>query len=138
MKIPIAVRCLITLVFIVIVIALSLEPGVTQSGDSYFSWLVSSTPTFAQKVLHVIAYGMIAILWLWTLESMQPRNRRTIVAVALAITLGISVEILQTVVPGRFGTLFDVFLNAIGASGGVMVVRIALEPWPGEPDDNRG
>ena len=138
MTIPIAVRCLITLVFIVIVIALSLEPGVTQSGDSYFFWLVSNTPTSAQKVLHVIAYGMIAILWHWTLESVRSGKRRAIIAAALAITLGISVEILQTVVPGRFGTLFDVLLNAIGAIGGVMVVRIALEPWPGEPDDYRG
>ena len=127
-RIPFYVRWPVTLLFIVVVTELSLEPDATQTGDSYFSWLVVNTAPPVQKMLHVIIYGCLALLWLWTLENVSSQRLRTAAAFALPFGLGIALEWAQVSVPGRFGTLFDVLLNGIGAGGALWLAR--RYDWP--------
>ena len=68
-----AYRLAITLVFVGVVVALSIAPGIARPGDSMFSWLVVNTATPIQKAMHVAVYALLAVLWMWTLESVESR-----------------------------------------------------------------
>ena len=91
-----------------------------------FAWLVVSTPTLVQKIMHIAAYAALAFLWVWTLEHIEQQPVRLAMAFALTLALGIALEWFQTMVPGRFGTLFDVLLNSIGAIGGLIAAALLL------------
>jgi VanZ family protein len=104
---------------------LSLTPGNGDSGGG-FVWLVSTTPALLQKIMHVCLYGTLAAAWLWTLEVVRPAAVRLLLAFFVALAFGVAMEWLQASVPGRFGSLFDVLLNAFGALLGLLVAFGAL------------
>ena len=104
----------------------SLIPGHPKAGDSAFIWLVANTPTLMQKVLHVCLYGVLALLLLWTFEGIQSRAYRFLISFILAVTFGAVMERCQTKVPGRFGTVYDVALNAAGAALGLLAAAFLL------------
>jgi len=89
-------------------------------------WLVSATPTPLQKLLHVLAYAVLALLWMWTLDDIESPPIRITVVLSIAVATGAVLEWYQTSVPGRFGTVADVILNAIGAIFGVLGAAIFL------------
>jgi VanZ family protein len=125
-SLPPVYRWLITLVVIVIVVALSITPGKSQADDSMFIWLLAHTPTLVQKIMHITCYAVVAALWVWTLEAIESNVLRLSLALALTIGLGIFLEWYQTMVPGRFGTIVDVILNAIGAMVGLLMAIFLL------------
>lgn len=100
---------------------LSLIPGHPKPGDFAFIWLIAKTPTLMQKVLHVCLYGVLALLLLWTFEGIESRAYRFLMSFVIAVAFGAVMEWCQTKVPGRFGTLSDVALNAAGAALGLLV-----------------
>jgi len=126
MYITVSVRWLITTAFAILVVIVSVTPGRDQAEDSIFVWLVVNTPTLMQKLMHIVVYASLAFLLAWSLESIGPRPLRLAIALLLAIGLGAGLEWYQTSVPGRFGTLLDVLLNAGGALLGLLVVVIVL------------
>ena len=69
-----------------------------------------------QNLLHIPLFGGLAWCWHWGLRSWVKQERWRFGA-ALAVTLIYAVldEIHQLGVPGRFGSLTDVALNAVGA-----------------------
>ena len=119
-------RWFITLSFAILLIVLSVTPGDGQKDDSVFVWLVASTPTLLQKIMHVAAYAALAFLWVWTLENIKQEPARLATAFALTLGLGIALEWFQTMVPGRFGTLFDIVLNSFGAIAGLIAAVLLL------------
>ena len=121
-----AYRLAITLVFVGVVIALSIAPGIERPGDSMFSWLVVNTATPIQKAMHVAVYALLAVLWMWTLDSVESRAIRVAVTLAVCVGLGAVLEWHQTQVPGRFGTVADVVLNVIGAILGLIAAFFLL------------
>jgi len=126
LAIPPSYRWLITLAFVAIVIVLSVTPGKSQSDDSIFVWLIAHTPTAVQKLMHLVCYAVIAALWVWTLETLESRLLRLCLALMLTISLGGILEWYQTKVPGRFGTIVDVILNASGAVLGLIAAFVLL------------
>ncbi len=124
--IPIPIRWIIMLTLVVAVIALSVVPGQPQSGDSKFVWLVAATPTFVQKLMHFLIYAAMAWLWAWTLEGIAPNWLKLAIALVLTVGMGAALEWYQTRVPGRFGTLLDVLLNAVGAIAGLAAAVLLL------------
>jgi VanZ family protein len=104
----------------------SLIPGHPRPGDHAFSWLVAETPVLIQKVLHVCLYGVLALLLVWTLESIQPRTYRLLIALIIAVAFGAVMEWCQIKVPGRYGTVYDAALNAAGAALGLLVAIFIL------------
>jgi VanZ family protein len=104
----------------------SLIPGHHKPGDSVFIWLVANTPTLMQKVLHVCLYGVLALLLVWTLDGIQSRTYRLLIALIIAVAFGGVMEWCQTKVPGRFGTVYDVALNAAGAALGLLAAVFIL------------
>jgi VanZ family protein len=126
MVISVPIRWFITLSFAVLLIVLSVTPGDSQKNDSIFVWLIASTPTLLQKIMHVAAYAALAFLWVWTLEHIKQEPMRLAMAFALTLGLGIALEWFQTLVPGRFGTLFDIILNSFGAIAGLIAAILLL------------
>ena len=104
----------------------SLVPGHPRPGDSAFIWLVANTPTLLQKTLHVCLYGVLALLLAWTLDDIQSRTYRFLIALIIAVTFGAVMEWCQTRVPGRYGSVYDVALNAAGAILGLLVAMSLL------------
>lgn len=126
MTIPLAVRLGITLSVLLFIVAGSVVPGHARPGDSVFVWLIAATPTALQKILHVIVYAALAMLWMWTLERIPSSPIRIATALTITVATGASLEWYQTTVPGRFGTLTDVILNAGGAISGVIIALLLL------------
>ena len=114
-NISIVTRAVITVCFMILLMALSIAPGRAQLDDTIFSWIVSRTPTTLQKMLHACLYGVLTLLWVWTLDAIYSKRYRLVIAVTVAISFGAAMEWYQTKVPGRFGTLVDVAFNAAGA-----------------------
>ena len=111
---------------VALVVALSLAPGVARPGDSVFVWLVANTAPPLQKVMHVVVYAVLAVVGLWTLQSVESKSLRYLLALAVTLCLGAVLEWQQTRVPGRYGTLGDVFLNLIGIALGLLGALLLL------------
>ena len=126
MAIPISLRWILTLAVVAAVIVLSVIPGHARSGDSAFVWLVAATPAPLQKLMHFIVYAALGWMWAWTLEGIVPKWLRLAIAFVLAVGIGAALEWYQTRVPGRFGTLLDVVLNAIGVTAGLIAAALLL------------
>ena len=109
-----------------LVMLASLIPGHHKPGDSVFIWMVANTPTLIQKILHVCLYGVLALLLVWTLDGIQSRTYRLLIALIIAVAFGAVMEWCQTKVPGRFGTVYDVALNVAGAALGLLAAVFLL------------
>lgn len=126
LSVPAAYRWASTLVFVALIVALSISPGVERPGDNMFVWLVVHTPATLQKIMHVGVYAVLAVLWMWTLESVESRTLRLALSLAATVGLGALLEWHQTRVPGRYGTIMDVLLNVAGAVLGTLAALLLL------------
>jgi len=126
LTVPPIYRWAITLIVVGVVVALSIAPGIERPGDSFFSWLIVNTATPIQKAMHVGVYAILAVLWMWTLQSVESRVVRVALTLLATVGLGAMLEWHQTRVPGRFGTVADVFLNAVGAIIGLLAALLLL------------
>lgn len=78
---------------------------------------------------HLIAFGVLAILIAWgTGIDFSPLSRRMLAAYALTVFYGVSDEIHQSFVPGRYATVQDVAIDAIGAAAGLSVMCL-VDRW---------
>ena len=119
-------RILITVCFMALLLAASIIPGRAEPGDSVFVWLVAKTPTLLQKTLHVCLYGVLTFLLKWTLDATYAKPYAPVIAFAIAVFFGATLEWFQTKIPGRFGTIFDIALNAAGAAVGLLAAILFL------------
>ena len=129
MSIPYTFRIVLTISFMGMLMFVSLIPGHYQPGDSSFVWLLEKTPTFLQKILHICLYVVFALLLVWTLEIVRSRTIRYLLAFIFAISFGAVMEWSQTMVRGRFGSLFDFGLNTTGAALGLLAAIFLLSYW---------
>lgn len=120
LSLPAIYRWSITILFVGIVVILSVTPGRFQTGDSVFVWLVASTPTALQKIMHIAVYATLALLFMWSLDTIESRITRIGLTLVLAFSLGAILEWYQTKIPGRFGTIVDVLLNTAGTIVGLV------------------
>lgn len=87
------------------------------------------------KIAHAIAFGSLAgaiALWVPARRWTAPASWRFIcIVAAIAILYGISDEIHQSFVPGRFPSIYDVIADALGALAGAAVMRALIVhlPW---------
>lgn len=123
---PLISRITVTLGFMGLLALVSLLPGIHRPGDHIFIWLVAETPSLIQKILHFLLYALLALLLMWTLEGIQSRTSRLLTALVIAVAFGALMEWCQTKVPGRFGSLYDIALNAAGAGMGLLAAIFLL------------
>ena len=126
LSIPVAYRWAATLLFVGLIIGLSVTPGVERTDDNLFSWLFDNTAPPIQKVLHVVTYALLAVLWMWTLAGIESGPQRMALSFALALLLGVALEWYQTNVPGRYGSIIDILLNTAGIVLGLVAAMLLL------------
>lgn len=88
----------------------------------------SSIPGRYSVVGHFAEYFVLATLVVFAQPTGDCR-RRTIVALAVSILYGISDELHQAFVPMRQPDVWDVFVDAVGASCGVTTVIALRVHW---------
>ena len=101
-------------------------PGRAKAGGSVFVWLVEATPAPLQKLMHAVAYATLALLLMWTFEIIDSIPVRIALTFTITVGIGAALEWHQTSVPGRFGTLTDAMLNAVGAIIGLIAAVFLL------------
>lgn len=95
-------------------------------------FLLSSIPYVEQPDLlkdkrapileHIVEYSVLGFLLFGSFSSTKRKGRRVIfLAVSVAILYGISDELHQFFVPGRYCDIIDVVANSLGSVIGVMV-----------------
>lgn len=73
---------------------------------------------------HLVAYAVLAALIWWMIEPLNiGPPRRFALALVGAVAYGLTDEWHQSFVPGRDASSFDIAVDAIGALGGLIVVR---------------
>lgn len=84
--------------------------------------LPSPTFTFQDKLVHAVAYALLAALCTLSI----PRLRRipaALISISLAMTYGTLLEIIQGLfIPGRSFDLLDIAANAVGSIIGAAIV----------------
>jgi len=94
-------------------------------------FIIDLKPT-VQNLLHIPMYIVLAILFLQILQNYQIEGWKGNILVFLGSGFfGIINEIIQIVVPGRYGGLTDIGLNLIGAIVGIFIYNIVGKIWPG-------
>ncbi len=74
---------------------------------------------------HFVAYAALAVLIAWGIGASFDRvSRRTVLAYFLTVLYGISDEIHQSFVPGRYATVEDVLIDAAGAAIGLAAMHV--------------
>ena len=98
---------MVTLGYMCVLFILSSIPGGRENG------LVS---TRVANMLHVPAYGLLALMWIFTLRDHGVTEHRSMcVAFLVASGYGALTELHQAWIPGRFPSAFDIMLNVAGS-----------------------
>lgn len=105
---------------------LSTIPGLPEPGDSALVWAAASVPSLLQKSLHLVAYAALAISAAWLFNGLKWRSPH-LLAFLYSAAFGAILEWAQLYVPGRFGSVFDIALNAIGAAAGLLALALFLK-----------
>lgn len=115
-------------VWAVVILALSGDLGAVPTSHSIFKWVVSWFVTLPphtlnqlhfkfRKAMHVICYGVLALLWLRALMASRPRllKANIILALVLCLVVAVTDEGHQHFLTSRTGSLGDVVLDMSGA-----------------------
>ena len=110
---------LLPLGYMTVLFLLSSIPGDTPDNPvgKLFQWI---SPGW-QNLLHIPLYAGLAASWLWALAR-YPLGHRHRLGTSLVLTMlwAIVDETYQMGVPGRYGSLTDLALNMLGASGAIV------------------
>ena len=78
-------------------------------------------PANSDKIVHAFAYMLLGLLFYMSLRASGAGNYLFVAAFLLACIYGISDEIHQFFVPGRYASLGDVIADAVGALAGSFI-----------------
>lgn len=97
-----------------VLLIVSAIPGTTPHGGRDAT-LLGLIPPIVQNLLHIPAYGVLALLWIRTLEAHGLASRRSLlIAVLIAAGYGGATEAVQAWIPGRSPSAGDFLLNLAG------------------------
>ncbi len=112
-------RYLLPVCYMLALFCVSSIPGDVMEVAPVFRW---ATPNW-QNLLHVPTYGGLALSWWWALETRLATVRsRLIAAFTLTMLYALVDESWQLYIPGRYGSLTDLALNALGAALALWIV----------------
>ncbi len=98
----------VTLSYMCVLFILSSIPGGRENGP-----LVSAK---LANMLHIPAYGLLALLWIFTLRDHGVTEQRSMyVAFLVASAYGALTELNQVWIPGRFPSASDVMFDVVGS-----------------------
>lgn len=106
-------RFVLPLVYMLGIFALSSLPGDSSNGGSFVGLL----PPNLQNFLHIPLFAGLAFSWLYALKKHLRYTLliQALIAFAISVIYGITDELHQMVVPGRYASATDIALDAVGA-----------------------
>jgi VanZ family protein len=117
-------RTVLLLVYMGVIVILSSIPDTGETGD-----LGATLTPQVQNLLHIPAYGLLALLWLLTLKTYGVAWRRSLaLAFVLATAYGVVMELSQGWIPGRVPSVLDALFNVLG-----ILLCIGLYWWIERP-----
>ena len=127
------------LIWTLFLLALSGNLGSLTNTAGPFKWVVSRLFTldpdtlvllhfYFRKTVHVIFYGILAVLWLRALMASYPEHFgiNWMLALILCLTVALADEGRQYFVPGRTASWYDAGLDM---SGGVLFLSLITCYW---------
>jgi len=100
----------VTFAYMCVLFILSSIPGSGENGDLF------GLSARVANVLHVPAYGLLALLWIFTLRDHGVAEHRSMwLAFLVASGYGALTELHQFLVPGRSPSILDVMFNGAGS-----------------------
>lgn len=87
------------------------EPSLAPPGDGY-----------TDKLLHILCFAGLGTLGLWAYRSRRGR----VLVILFLLALGIGIELIQGMVPGREASVEDVIADVTG----LVLAFILLRQWP--------
>ncbi len=103
----------------------SLIPMANTKGS--FSFWAGMDPTL-QNLLHVPMFMVFTYLCNQALEKVVRKiDKRAWVALGFAVVLGIFMEGIQIVIPGRYPSWGDIILNSVGAVSGILLILKVMQ-----------
>ena len=83
------------------------------------------------KLLHLVEYGALAFLFLFALDKTVTFNKRalSIMTILFCLFYGISDEMHQYFVPGRFACVVDLIFNLTGAYFATNIYFFVKRKW---------
>lgn len=104
------------LALMVVIFVLSSIPGPSRNSQS---WLLTELDPTLQNALHAPLYGLLQWLWLRVLvKPARPLAAAIALATIITVSYGCFDELHQALVPGRYASMQDIFLNGLGAALG--------------------
>jgi len=94
--------------------------------------------TAATVAGHFLEYALLAFLLGPALGGWRRDPRAAVSAAVLAVGLGITIELVQALLPYRDAQLSDVLVNAAGTALGLALFSWVAPPWPGRSRRRRG
>ena len=93
--------------------AIFMMASIPDTGDP--GYLVAFVSPTIQNLLHIPAYGLLALLWILTLVRHGIAKYRSMwMAILLSSAYGAVIEFFQILIPGRFASFTDFLLNVTG------------------------
>ena len=105
---------------------LSSIPG-EPTNNSNPSFLLSLIPSSLQNLLHIPLYAGLTSCLLWVLAPIGQKKPIYIIVFSACLAFAVSDEAHQIYVPGRFGSLSDVVLDAVGIILGIYIHNIQTQ-----------
>ena len=111
-----------TLVWTLFILILTLIPGSSLPSVSFFQ---------IDKLVHIFFFSVLMILSSYSFNRLKG-NRHfqlnyLLVAFLYCMCLGVLIEVLQLLVPGRDFSLADIIANMIGAAIGYLIYKVLQE-----------
>jgi VanZ family protein len=70
---------------------------------------------------HIVGFTLLVLVW-WA--ALRPSPRALLIAIVIGLTLGTVTELLQSLVPDRSASLFDLVTNYVVTFGAAWVIRL--------------
>jgi len=100
--------------------------SIPDNGDG--GYIIGFVTPRIQNFLHIPVYGLLALLWIFTLRAYGSSEHRSILlAILLSAAYGGIIEFWQLWIPGRFASLMDFFLNVTGVLLFTWVYKVSYQ-----------
>jgi VanZ family protein len=78
-------------------------------------------PTLEREIVltlgHIVGFAGLTGLWWWALLLWRPTDKALVLAVMIALVIGVFTELAQAAVPDRSASVFDLVVNGLTVSG---------------------
>lgn len=108
----------VPVIYMVLILVGASIPAELETEENVLRFLL--LPPVWQNLLHIPAYGLLAFLWRWSLGGYLRAGPAIAAAFVLTVGFGVFQEWVQSMVPGRYGSVTDVLFDTVGAGLGLL------------------